>query len=115
MFSRTLKAAGNPRLSRVSFIHTKTGQDSSGIRNLKAQQLPQLQRQERVSEILNRVKKRDGLDWIPAHIQSLLGGDSISKSDCGEYSNRKQRSLDLSDKTQFIFKSHHPVRFFLER
>jgi hypothetical protein len=78
-----------------------------------AQELKKLEigRQEKIEEILAKVRRRNGLPTTPSHVEQLVGKVTGSvRTERGD-----MPALDLADKTQLILQSNHPVKYTLER
>ena len=72
---------------------------------------------------LKQVKDRDGLTKSTPHIEYLIGssresgqaGGISSDNNNNGNSNRHGNTLGISDKTQLILQSAHPVSYIIER
>ena len=79
----------------------------SGIGSAQVKKVEIIRRHEKMAEILSKVRHRDGLPQVSSHIEHLVGRVSSVEKD--------MPSLDLSDKTELILQSSHPVRHVVER
>jgi hypothetical protein len=109
-----------PRILSSSFSVGPISSDSDDISNSRSRGsgygtpekvLRAKERGDGISEILNRVKERDGLEAAPPNIQYLIGRASRAGAGTGKGSD----TLDIADKTQLILQSSHPVRYIVER
>ena len=96
----------------VTKVRISTTSPTSGIVDLDAEVIEWKQRRrDKIGEILNRLKLRDGLQVAPPNIQYLLGRTSTGTDENGKVTD----TLDIADKTQLILQSAHPVRYIVER
>ena len=93
-------------MARV-FARAWTGICENGVRyQSRFSVVNELKRREKsVDEIVARVRNRDGLCSYTPNIEYLVGGGS----------GGSQSWLDISDKTELILKSRHPVRYLVQR
>jgi hypothetical protein len=123
MLSRVARNSLRIRTQNCSAFQYHRRYDSSGAGNVQVRkhkiEIETVRKHDRVSEILNKVRAQDGLHEIPSHVEHLVTKVSSRgpgpSNQSGEPRKEEMMALDLSDKTQIILESSHPVRYFLER